>query len=176
MNATPTKPQITVRDMTEQDIEDVSALRVRGWQHAYAGLMPQTYLDGLSIAEDAARRRAYFADVSSGMTNLVAQTADGTVGWASFGPARGEDIPQDDGELYAIYARPDLIGTGIGRALLKEVLHRASYPGLRLWVLEGNVRARRFYERAGFSPDGAVCADEVAGVPVPEVRYYRPRG
>lgn len=42
-----------------------------------------------------------------------------------------------------------------------------------LWVLKGNARARRFYERAGFRPDGAEEPFEVEGVAVPEVRYVR---
>lgn len=163
--------------MAEPDIEAVSAVRIRGWQHAYAGLMPHSYLDGLDIAADAVRRREYFADTSSGMTNLVAEATDGAVvGWACFGPSKDKDLPRGEGELYALYARPDLIGSGIGRALMDEVLSRAAYSGIRLWVLEGNDRARRFYERAGFSPDGAACSDDVAGSPVPEVRYHRPCG
>lgn len=40
-----------------------------------------------------------------------------------------------------------------------------------LWVLKGNVAARRFYERAGFGADGAEEAFEVDGVAAPEVRY-----
>ncbi|WP_251059512.1 MULTISPECIES: GNAT family N-acetyltransferase [unclassified Streptomyces] len=171
------EPRVVVRDMAETDIEAVSAVRIRGWQHAYAGLMPQSYLDGLDIAADAARRRELFADTSSGMTHLVAEAADGAVvGWACFGPSQDKDVPDGEGELYALYARPDLIGSGIGRALMGEVLSRAASCGLRLWVLEGNDRARRFYERAGFRPDGAACADDVAGSAVPEVRYHRPCG
>jgi hypothetical protein len=38
-----------------------------------------------------------------------------------------------------------------------------------LWVLEGNAQARRFYERRGWSPDGA--AREAFGVL--ELRYRR---
>ncbi|MCJ1676670.1 GNAT family N-acetyltransferase [Streptomyces sp. APSN-46.1] len=163
--------------MTASDVDAVSAVRIRGWQHAYAGLMPQSYLDGLDIAADAARRRERFADAPSGTTQLVAEAADGAVaGWAALGPAQDVGLPPGEGELYALYVRPDLIGSGVGRELMDEVLSRAApYPVLRLWVLEGNERARRFYERAGFGPDGATSADEVAGVPVPEVRYHRPR-
>lgn len=40
-----------------------------------------------------------------------------------------------------------------------------------LWVLEGNARARRFYERSGFRADGTEEPFEVDGVAVPEVRY-----
>src|SRR6266498_2246427 len=42
------------------------------------------------------------------------------------------------------------------RARLREVddLRKAGDGYLTLWVLEGNTRARRFYERAGWRPDG----------------------
>ncbi|MFZ3499089.1 N-acetyltransferase family protein [Streptomyces sp. 5.8] len=169
------EPRHSVREMTEPDIDAVAAVRVSGWRHAYAGLMPQSYLDGLSVAEYAEQRRAAFADPGNAVTNLVAEGPDGAVlGWAAFGPAQGADpegTAPDEGELYALYARPDVIGTGVGRALLTEVLRRAPYPAVRLWVLEGNARARRFYELAGFRPDGGVLVDEADGFPVPEVRY-----
>ena len=42
-----------------------------------------------------------------------------------------------------------------------------------LWVLKGNDRARRFYQRAGFTADGAEEPFDVDGVAVPEVRYVR---
>ncbi|NMO37509.1 hypothetical protein HG826_28780 [Streptomyces sp. GMY01] len=44
-------------------------------------------------------------------------------------------------------------------------------PRMFLWVLKGNTRARRFYERAGFRADGAEEPFEADGVTVPEVRY-----
>ena len=51
----------------------------------------------------------------------------------------------------ALYVRADRWGTGIGYALLEVAIgDRAAY----LWVLEGNARAIRFYERQGFRLDG----------------------
>ena len=41
---------------------------------------------------------------------------------------------------------------------MEQVLARsaaAGYLSIALWVLRDNRRARRFYERAGFVPDGA---------------------
>ncbi|MEU7189312.1 GNAT family N-acetyltransferase [Streptomyces sp. NPDC039022] len=172
---------IRIRDMEQADIDAVAAIRVRGWQTAYAGLMPQAYLDGLSAAEDAAARREFFAAAPPEVVNLVAEQDGTLIGWAAFGPARAEDgappPPASEGELYALYLPPERIGTGIGRALTDACLARAGRNGfraLRLWVLKGNARARRFYERAGFRADGAEEAYEVAGVAVPEVRYRRP--
>lgn len=60
-------------------------------------------------------------------------------------------------ELYAIYVDPGWWSTGIGRSLMDEVLaatRAGRYERIGLWVLEKNARARRFYERAGFEPDG----------------------
>lgn len=170
-------PRPRVREMTEPDIDAVAAVRMSAWRYAYAGLMPQSYLDGLDAAAFAEKRRAAFADPAGAVRNLVAEGPDGAVlGWAAFGPATTTDpegTAPDEGELYALYARPDVIGTGVGRALMTEVLHRAPYPAVRLWVVEGNARARRFYERAGFSPNGGVLVEYADGSPVPELCYRR---
>ena len=40
-------------------------------------------------------------------------------------------------------------------------------------MLEDNPRARSFYERAGWAPDGARKAEERWGVRAPEVRYRK---
>ena len=55
----------------------------------------------------------------------------------------------DDGWLQHLYVAPSAQGAGVGRALLADA--QAAWPGgLRLHVFSRNVRARRFYEAAGF--------------------------
>lgn len=172
--------------MTAADVDAVSAVRVRGWQHAYRGLMPQAYLDAMSVAADAGRRRAWFGRRTTEVSDLVAERVGEVIGWASVGPARDPDIapgaeelpaPRPTaGELLALYVAPDLIGTGVGRALLAAGTADARAKGfdtLYLWVVRGNTLARRFYERAGFVPDGAEESHEVGGRSVPELRYRR---
>ncbi|MFH8568603.1 GNAT family N-acetyltransferase [Streptomyces sp. NPDC017993] len=173
--------------MTEADIDAVSAVRVRGWQAAYRGLMPQAYLDAMSVRADAERRRSWFGQRPPEMSDLVAERGGAVVGWACVGPARDPDIAPPEGaltgsgpgagELLALYVTPALIGTGVGRTLLTAATERARATGfgtLYLWVVRGNARARRFYERAGFLPDGSEEAYEVGGERVPELRYRRP--
>ncbi|MFC9620280.1 GNAT family N-acetyltransferase [Streptomyces sp. NPDC056930] len=174
-----TTPDVLVRDMTVDDCEAVARVRVRGWQAAYAGLMPQSHLDAMDIAEDAERRRGFFAE-GNPVVNVVAERAGlGVIGWACYGPYRENGGRSARGELYAIYVLPEQIGTGAGRALMAEMLTRATadgFPDLALWVLKENGPARRFYERSGFLPDGAEEPFEVDGVLVPEVRYVRALG
>ena len=74
--------------------------------------------------------------------------------------------------MYAIYAHPEHWSTGLGRALLPAAVAALGGPPAVLWVLEANDRARRFYERAGWRPDGArKQADMLGGVQLPEIRY-----
>lgn len=79
------------------------------------------------------------------------------------------------GELYALYVTPAWWSAGAGRALMGSVLtalRDTRYSRAVLWVLAENDRARRFYERAGFTPDGATNVLTGLGG-VLEVRYAR---
>lgn len=79
------------------------------------------------------------------------------------------------GELYALYVTPAWWSTGAGRALMDRVLALLAaerYQRAVLWVLADNARARGFYERAGFAPDGATNILTGLGG-VLELRYSR---
>ncbi|MFR9794325.1 N-acetyltransferase family protein [Streptomyces sp. MS06] len=165
-----------VREMAAADCERVAEIRVGGWRAAYRGLMPQPFLDGLSVARDAERHRERLRRGDGSVLNLVAEQGGELAGWACHGPYRDGGSRTGDAELYALYVDPDRWGTGVGRALLEESVRRCSAAGrprMLLWVLRDNTRARRFYERAGFRPDGAEEPFEAGGVPVPEVRCAR---
>ncbi|MER6982829.1 GNAT family N-acetyltransferase [Streptomyces carpinensis] len=162
--------------MRLDDCERVSEIRVRGWQSAYRGLMPQPYLDGLSVERDAERRRARLERSDGAVVNLVAESDGELVGWACHGPYREGEARPEEAELYALYVAPDRCGGGIGRALVTEAVRQCAAAGYRrmlLWVLKENTGARRFYERAGFRADGAEEPFEAGGALVPEVRYAR---
>lgn len=149
---------VRIREMVLSDCERVAEIRIRGWRTAYRGLMPQSYLDALSVAADAARRRERFGRGGGAIVNLVAERDGEVVGWACHGPYR-DDVARGDGigaaELYAIYVDPERIGAGVGRALLTESIARCTAAGherMLLWVLEGNTRARRSTHRPGSVP------------------------
>ena len=68
----------------------------------------------------------------------VYEAGDGILGFASL----------DDGQLANLYVEPDVLGQGIGSALLDHAKTRRP-DGFRLWVFQENARARRFYVRHG---------------------------
>lgn len=55
-------------------------------------------------------------------------------------------------ELELLYVDPQHTRTGAGTALLQELLGEGP---AHLWVFEDNPRARPFYARHGFRPEGA---------------------
>jgi ribosomal protein S18 acetylase RimI-like enzyme len=171
--------RVEIRELTEADIDPVAALNVRSWQAGYAGIVPVEVLDALDPARFAARRRQQ--SVPAGARTVVADDAGTIVGFASFGPSRAQqahdEYDRSAGEIYAIYVDPDRWGSGVGRLLIAAAVEGLTldYPEMRLWVLEENHRARRFYERAGMAPDGARDFYTPPGgdAELPEIRYSR---
>lgn len=164
-------PSVTVRPAELADAAAIATIHVTAWRATYPGIVPQFVLDAVSIEENTARRRAHLAEPAPGRFTLVASRSDAVVGFATGGPDR--DGLEATGELYAIYAQPAQIGTGIGVALLRAVLAGLGVAGNRyagLWVAEANKHARRFYERFGLQLTGERRSIDV-GEPVPELRY-----
>lgn len=105
----------------------------------------------------------------------VVEDAGVVAGFATTGPSRDEDAGPGTGEVNAIYLAPEAWGRGLGSALLAHAaddLRTRGFAPLVLWVIEANARGRRFYERAGWRPDGARKPIDFDGVMVDEIRYH----
>ena len=163
-----------VRRARPEDAAAIAAVHVRTWQAAYEHVFGAERLAGL----DAERRRLGWERALSERVDeedvFVAEDDGEVVAFASCGPARDEP---GEGEVYAIYALPPAWGGGAAPELMDaalDALRGRGYPAAILWVLEDNPRARRFYEREGWSLDTAEWARKVEphlGVDVVEVRY-----
>ena len=71
---------------------------------------------------------------------------------------RDNDMP-DYAELICIHSLQNHWRKGYGSKMMGVVLHdiaMAGYSKFMLWVFEDNVRARRFYEKLGFTESGKV--------------------
>lgn len=161
----PGMSDIAVRLATTADVRDVESVRVRSWKLAYRGLVPDDYLDALAVTDERVRLRAALLDTAA--RTWVAVDGEDVVGMAVCGPCRDDDLP-DALELGALYVLASHWGSGAGHALLT-----ACGPVETLWVLAGNARARVFYERHGFAPDGT--SKDHPDLGAVDVRYRRPR-
>lgn len=162
---------LVIRPFTVDDADSFGPVHVRAWQAAYRGVMPDDFLDALDGAVWAARWREHFADDDHGGIDLVAEIDERVVGAVSVGADRDDS---GLGELWAINLDPDVFGTGVGQELFVAGVDRLRELGFRkavLWVVQENDRARRFYERNGWRPDGTEKTVAFGGVDVVELRY-----
>jgi ribosomal protein S18 acetylase RimI-like enzyme len=169
LNTTP----YLVRLVAAADVDAVAHLHVAVWQAAYRGLLPDAFLDAISVERRAAMWRQIVERQAS--PALVAERDGRIVGFVLGGPSQDDDAqPGVTAEILAIYVAPDRWSTGAGVQLMREaltVLRNQGFQEVTLWVLRDNVRARRFYELVGFKPDGGEKVDVQAGVTFDEVRY-----
>jgi RimJ/RimL family protein N-acetyltransferase len=154
---------------------------VRSWQAAYRGQLPDDYLDGLTqeIPRRAERWKGFIREAPSlGRTLLAAEVDGRVIGFVNYGPPDdAATLGPHVGELYGIYLDPDAWGKGHGRSLMEAAvkgLTEADYTEAVLWVLGTNERSRRFYEIAGWRPDGGAKVEHRGHVELREVRYRRP--
>jgi ribosomal protein S18 acetylase RimI-like enzyme len=155
------------------DLKSVGGVHWRSRAAAYAHILePETLAGGSAeaLGEWWSERWKWEQETH----RLTVADRDGEiVGFTYVGPSETEGAV----ELYAIHVVPELVGTGVGRELMANALRQLEEIGgdrAVLWVLEENERARRFYDRAGWVPDGETRVEAVNGEPVSQLRYSRP--
>lgn len=156
-----------VRDAVRDEAEEVLHVKNASWRAAYRGLLPDAYLAALTVTPGQVEHWQRLI----GDRRVIVGEAEGRIaGLSAFGPA------EDGAEIYAIYVLPEHWSTGLGAALMTRSLRRLrelGYDTAGLWVFEANPRARRFYERMGFTLSGRTEIEEREGFAEPVVHYHR---
>ena len=140
-----------IRPASDADMAAVADLWHEGWHDGHAGHVP----DGLT----AARTLAAFHE------RTPPRVADTSVAVADDGALLGFVMVVDD-EVEQVFVAPAGRGTGLASELLAEAERRVAAGGhASAWlaVVVGNVRARRFYERQGWSDTGDLPYQVTAG-------------
>ena len=158
-----------IRPMRPEDRNGKGYVHWQAWREAYAGLVDGTWLHSRTLAQCVALAHR-FSD-----RTYVAVLGDEVVGFGMYGETRDADLP-GFGELYALYVLQAHWGQGVGHALMNACMAQMiARPGVLLWVLKGNERAIRFYERHGLRFDGA-SKEVVLGTPLLERRMISVQG
>jgi GNAT superfamily N-acetyltransferase len=169
---------VRIRPATQEDAGAIAAVHVTSWQATYRGVVPDEVLDGSDLAANRRRlwQRLLGPEAPAGHAAWVAEVGGEVVAFADVLTSRDDDAGGTTGEVPMIYALPQAWGSGAGRQLVAAAvdgLRDAGCSAVTLWVLDSNARARRFYELAGFAPDGATKTEQIAGTTMTEVRYRR---
>ncbi len=167
MSVVPDVPA-AIRPATPDDAFGCANVHHASWVQTYSELLPAIYWESDTLERRTATWQRWLA--GDGVVT-VAESGGQIIGiaFASAGRQVGNHPPVRDRELWLLYVLEAHHGTGVGRALLDAVLT----PGTpaQLWVVEHNPRARRFYERNGFLPDGTRFVDEQ--MDLAQVRHVR---
>lgn len=153
----------------EDDRFAVSRIYEESWKTAYKNIVPQNFLDSIEPGRWAAH-------LDNGQIHHLLLIEDGAfIGTASYCESR---LPAfaGFGEIVSIYLLPEYMGRGLGKKLFETVVERLQKMGFNhifLWVLEKNYRARKFYEKMGFTSSGEFLDDDIGGKQLREVQYLR---
>ena len=155
------------------DSRAIAEVQVETWRAAYPGIVPDSFLAGLSVAKSEAGWRQA---LELGSPQLRVARKDGrVVGWVAFGRSRDDGASADTAEVWAIYVLPAFWAAGVGCRLWRAAQARLRIEGMRrvtLWALADNARAARFYVLAGFAAEAASLKTfELGGASLEEVRF-----
>ena len=140
-----------IRAAADADMAAVAELWHEGWHDGHADHVPE----GLT----AARTLEAFHE------RTPTRVGDTTVVLGSSGRLLGFIMVVDD-EVEQVFVGPVSRGTGVADALLAEAERQVAAGGHStawLAVVEGNARARRFYEKSGWVDEGDLPYEVAAG-------------
>ena len=155
---------VNVRPAVADDADAVAAIWYAGWGDGHIGHVPAELV--------AVRTKESFWTRAA---DRIADTTVAVVGGevAGFVMVVGDEVEQ-------VYVSRDHRGSGVAATLLSEAERQVKASGhSEAWlaVATGNGRARRFYERCGWTDGGAVdypASVATGTVPVPCHRYVKP--
>jgi ribosomal protein S18 acetylase RimI-like enzyme len=163
-----------VRETTLGDRPAVREMRRKVWHKTYSDTWDHDLIDSLFDGEvglTADRSPQWLEPFIS----RVAIIDGATVGTATAGILSG-----GEGELIALNVLPASHGSGVAQQLWEEVveaLRDRGCEGMQIWVVAGNARAIRFYEKLGavrFS-SGMVYVGEVGAASIGYRVTFPPR-
>ena len=167
-----------IRRAKRDDAAAIGRIHVETWQAAYAGILPDAMLVGMSDVRQSAWWARLLADPGEARGVYVADDPEmGVVGFGSCGPVR--DMPEGldgrevrVGEVYTLYVEPDFQNQGLGRRLLDALFRQLRADRCDtavLWMLAENP-TRFFYEGLGGERVGE-RTDTMSGADVEEVAF-----
>ena len=170
---------VSVRPAVPGDAAELGRIQLDTWRAAYANLLPEAVLAGLTAeAASTAWTAAIIAPPGPRHHVLVALEGARLVGFAAVGPAEveaGDPQPDATATLAPILIEPRWGRRGHGSRLLAAVVDHARADGLtRLitWLPEGDEITRDFLISAGWGPDGLVRALDTGAGELREVRLH----
>ena len=171
-----------IRIANKFDVISISEVHAATWREAYKGLINRNYLKKIY---DRLWVPKFTQILNDGEYMVALYTVDGEItGCITYGKEQDFIIPTSDenekrnkmAEIVTFYVLPEYWGTKQGYKLAtfaEKKLKKEGYNGCYVWVLCGNERAIKFYERFGFKEENIFTKSIVGKEVTTEQRYYK---
>ena len=164
----------TVRPATSIDAPQVGEVHAEAWRVAYRELFEEEFLRTAMEARRQMWTENWGAFECDDSILLVADYDGRVVGFLHCGWAQEASSEQ---EVYGFYVHPTFWGQGIAPLVMSEALEQLrdrSEGQVSLWTPRGAIRARRFYEKTGWTASGRSRLHDFGdGAPSPLTQYVR---
>src|SRR5215212_722888 len=157
------RSEVTLRGALPEDVPKIAEIWYLGWRDGHLGHVSQELIEARH--KDSFRTRA-----AQRVNDATVAVVQGQI--AGFVMVVGNEVEQ-------IYVSALHRGEGVAEMLMADAERRikdGGYSSAWLAVVAGNARARRFYERRGWSDGGLFEYDAVGEhppIPVPSHRYVK---
>ncbi|HEX8868751.1 MAG TPA: GNAT family N-acetyltransferase [Lentzea sp.] len=151
---------VELRRATPEDAPAVARIWYPGWCDAHLGNVPQQLVD-------ARPPESFEPRAVEHVQHTTVATVNGEV--AGFVMVIGDEVEQ-------VYVSAEHRGSGVASALLaaaEQAVVANGHTVAWLAVVAGNTRARRFYEREGWTDEGLFTHQAPGSIPVPAHRYTK---
>lgn len=164
---------LNLRQATAEDAALISRIIACSWRGTHQALIDPVYLARLPDEYWLPPMRSWLG--SGQMYGFLAELDGLPVGCIVYGRGRDENHG-DWGEIVSLYLLPEVLGQGIGSALLRaalSALREDGYSNVYLWAIRGNEGAERFYQHHGFALTDEQVRYKIGSRDITDVRMIR---
>lgn len=138
---------MNIREANAEDIEPIASLYVMNWKKTYVGLLPDNFLNGLTVNEGIKKWQEYLNKEKHRI--FVAYENEKILG---FSACKEDEELKNCLYLYSLHVSETSRGKGVGTKLINTVGSYAyikGYEHMSICIVKGNDNAKRIYEKMG---------------------------
>lgn len=146
---------IKIYRATSADIETCARIQTESWVTAFQGILPAEELESKLEYDRSVTGFAYSLQTPDCCTALL--SLNGVPHCVATWGKSSEENADGTAELICIHSLPANWGRGYGSQMMAYILREmrtAGYQRAVLWTFAANTRARRFYEKCGWTLTG----------------------
>ena len=136
---------MNIREANAEDIEPIASLYVMNWKKTYVGLLPDNFLNGLTVNEGIKKWQEYLNKEKHRI--FVAYENEKILG---FSACKEDEELKNCLYLDSLHVSETSRGKGVGTKLINTVGSYAyikGYEHMSICIVKGNDNAKRIYEK-----------------------------